>query len=95
VFVLIAEIIGLTAVAPYGFLLWLHTQPSGSKGLPVDDGRVVLPPAKRFNVHILVPCYKVRGLAARVRSPAQSSFFMASHRRPPFLGAGKRAAQPL
>lgn len=45
-------------------MLWLHTQPSGSRGLPVDDGRVVLPPQKRFNVHMLVPCYKVgRGVA--------------------------------
>jgi len=59
IIVLIAETPGLTAVIPYGWLLWLHTQPSNSRGLPVDDGRVVLPPEKRFNVHILVPCYKV------------------------------------
>lgn len=57
---LIAEIFGLTAVVPYGALLWLYTAPSDSRGLPVDDGKVVLPPEKRFNVHILVPCYKVR-----------------------------------
>ena len=57
---LIAEIWGLTAVAPYGWLLWLHTAPTGSRGLPADDGVVILPPEKRFNVHILVPCYKAR-----------------------------------
>jgi hypothetical protein len=61
VIVLIAETIGLTAVIPYGMMLWLRTAPSGSRGLPVDDGRVVLPPEKRFNVHMLVPCYKVGG----------------------------------
>ncbi len=56
---LIAET--LTAVIPYGALLIVHTASSGSRGLPLDDGRVVLPPQKRFNVHILVPCYKVCG----------------------------------
>jgi hypothetical protein len=64
VIVLIAETIGLTAVIPYGWLLWLRTAPAGSRGLPVDDGRVVLPPEKRFNVHMLVPCYKVGGRVA-------------------------------
>lgn len=57
--VLVVEIIGLTAVVPYGMLLPFHTLSSGSKGLPVDDGRAILPPEKRFRVHILVPCYKV------------------------------------
>jgi hypothetical protein len=59
VLVLVIEIIGLTAVVPYGMLLPFHTLSSGSKGLPVDDGRVILPPEKRFRVHILVPCFKV------------------------------------
>jgi hypothetical protein len=59
VLVLVIELIGLTAVVPYGMLLPFHTLSSGSKGLPVDDGRVILPPEKRFRVHILVPCYKV------------------------------------
>ncbi|WIA20938.1 hypothetical protein OEZ85_005279 [Tetradesmus obliquus] len=58
VLVLVVEIIGLTAVVPYGMLLPFHTLSSGSKGLPVDDGRAILPPEKRFRVHILVPCYK-------------------------------------
>jgi hypothetical protein len=59
--VLAAELFGLSAVIPYGFMLFRYTAPSGSRGLPLDDGRVVLPPEKRFNVHILVPCYKVGG----------------------------------
>jgi hypothetical protein len=59
--VLVAELFGLSAVLPYGFLLWRYTKPSGSRGLPPDDGRVVMPPDKRFNVHMLVPCYKVGG----------------------------------
>lgn len=59
--VLIVELIGLSAVIPYGMLLPLHTASAGSRGLPLDDGRVVLPPEKRFRVHILVPCYKVGG----------------------------------
>jgi hypothetical protein len=69
--VVVAELFGLSAVMPYGFLLWLYTRPSGSRGLPADDGRVVLPPEKRFNVHILVPCYKVGGgRELRVRHPS-------------------------
>lgn len=60
--VLVVELIGLTAVLPYGLLLPFHTLGSGSKGLPIDDGRVILPPEKRFRVHILVPCYKVSSL---------------------------------
>ena len=57
---LVVEIIGLSAVVPYGFLLPFYTASTGSRGLPLDDGRVVLPPEKRFRVHVLVPCYKVR-----------------------------------
>ena len=60
VLVLIVELIGFTAVLPYGLLLPFYTASSGSRGLPLDDGRVVLPADKRFRVHILVPCYKVR-----------------------------------
>jgi hypothetical protein len=63
VLVLVVEFIGLSAVVPYGLLLPLYTASSGSRGLPLDDGRVVLPPGKRFRVHILVPCYKVRARA--------------------------------
>ncbi len=50
---------GVTAVIPYGFLLFLSTHSSGSRGLPVDDGMVVLPQDKHFHVRVLVPCYKV------------------------------------
>ena len=57
--ILVVEFIGLTSVLPYGLMLPFFTASSGSKGLPIDDGRVVLPADKRFNVHILVPCYKV------------------------------------
>lgn len=53
---------GLTSVLPYGMLLPFATLSSGSKGLPIDDGKVILPPEKRFRVHILVPCYKVRSV---------------------------------
>jgi hypothetical protein len=60
VLILVVEFIGLTSVLPYGLMLPVYTASSGSKGLPIDDGRVVLPADKRFNVHILVPCYKVR-----------------------------------
>lgn len=60
VLILVVELIGLTSVIPYGMLLPFQTLSSGSKGLPIDDGKVILPPEKRFRVHILVPCYKVR-----------------------------------
>lgn len=56
------EFLGLSSVLPYGFLLWLYTSSSHSKGLPVDDGRVIMPPEKRFHVRVLVPCYKVRSM---------------------------------
>jgi hypothetical protein len=55
----VVEFIGLTSVLPYGLMLPFFTSSSGSRGLPIDDGRVVLPADKRFRVHILVPCYKV------------------------------------
>lgn len=58
--ILAIELLGLTSVLPYALLLPVATLPSGSRGLPVDDGRALLPPEKRFRVHILVPCYKVR-----------------------------------
>ncbi|KAF8062642.1 VHA-F [Scenedesmus sp. PABB004] len=58
VLVFVTELLGLTSVLPYGLLLPVATLPAGTRGLPVDDGRVVLPPGKRFRVHILVPCYK-------------------------------------
>lgn len=59
VLILVVELIGLSSVIPYGMLLPFQTLSSGSKGLPIDDGKVILPPEKRFRVHILVPCYKV------------------------------------
>jgi hypothetical protein len=59
VLILVVEFIGLTSVLPYGLMLPFYTSSSGSKGLPIDDGHVVLPADKRFRVHILVPCYKV------------------------------------
>jgi hypothetical protein len=59
--VLVVELMGLSAVLPYGFLLVRYTGSAGSRGLPLDDGRVVLPADKCFHVRVLVPCYKVGG----------------------------------
>jgi len=38
IIVLIVECIGISAVIPYGVINVCHTHPSGSPGLPVDDG---------------------------------------------------------
>jgi len=48
-----------------GLMLPFYTASSGSPGLPLDDGTMVLPKAKRFHVRVLVACYKVSGLEAR------------------------------
>lgn len=66
VLILVVEFIGLTSVLPYGLMLPFFTSSSGSRGLPIDDGRVVLPADKRFRVHILVPCYKVSRLSFKL-----------------------------
>lgn len=57
--VLGVELLGVTAVLPYGAMLVVHTESTGSPGLPADDGSLMLPPDKRFRVHVMVPCYKV------------------------------------
>jgi len=44
---------GITAVIPYAVLNAVHTHPSGSPGLPPDDG--LTDPDKKFNVRVLVP----------------------------------------
>jgi hypothetical protein len=36
--VLAVEIVGITAVVPYAALNCVHTHPTGSAGLPADDG---------------------------------------------------------
>uniref|UniRef100_A0A383V9F4 Glycosyltransferase 2-like domain-containing protein n=1 Tax=Tetradesmus obliquus TaxID=3088 RepID=A0A383V9F4_TETOB len=54
--VLAVEIIGITAVIPYAALNCVHTHPTGSPGLPADDG--FTEPDKKFTVRVLVPCYK-------------------------------------
>ena len=58
--ILVVELMGLSAVLPYGFMLFRYTASKGSKGLPIDDGKVILPVDKRFHVRVLIPCYKVR-----------------------------------
>jgi cellulose synthase/poly-beta-1,6-N-acetylglucosamine synthase-like glycosyltransferase len=57
-FVFAVELMGLAAVLPYAAMLVVYTAPTGSMGLPADDGRVILPPEKRFHVRVLIPCYK-------------------------------------
>jgi hypothetical protein len=61
--VLAVELVGVTAVLPYGLLLVLHTASAHTPGLPPDNGRWLLPPEKHFSVHVLVPCYKVNNSA--------------------------------
>ncbi|KAI8463461.1 MAG: glycosyl hydrolase family 9-domain-containing protein [Monoraphidium minutum] len=56
--VLAVEVLGATAVLPYGAMLVAYTVSTGSAGLPPDIGRVSLPPSKHFAVHVLVPCFK-------------------------------------
>ena len=46
---------GISAVIPYALLLVVSTRPTGSKGLPPDDGISV--GEKVFNINVLVPCY--------------------------------------
>lgn len=36
--ILIVELIGITSVIPYAAINIVHTHPTGSAGLPVDDG---------------------------------------------------------
>eukprot|EP00879_Flechtneria_rotunda_P011197 GHRR01011695.1.p1 GENE.GHRR01011695.1~~GHRR01011695.1.p1 ORF type:complete len:695 (+),score=198.24 GHRR01011695.1:342-2426(+) len=54
--VLVVECIGMTAVVPYAFINAVHTNPTGSPGLPADDS--MTEPDKKFTVRVLVPCYK-------------------------------------
>jgi hypothetical protein len=58
-FVFAVELMGLASVLPYALMLVVYTAPTPqSRGLPADDGRVILPAEKRFHVRVLVPCYK-------------------------------------
>lgn len=43
----------MTSVIPYAALNAVHAHPTGSAGLPVDDG--VSEPEKKFNVRVMVP----------------------------------------
>eukprot|EP00775_Hariotina_reticulata_P006654 gene6654-6879_t len=54
--VLIVELIGITSVIPYAAINVVHTHPTGSAGLPIDDGFST--PDKKFVLRVLVPCYK-------------------------------------
>ncbi len=38
IFILAIELLGTTAVFPYALLNAVHSKPTGSKGLPADDG---------------------------------------------------------
>lgn len=38
IIILVIECLGMTAVIPYAFLNMVHTHPTGSQGLPPDDG---------------------------------------------------------
>ena len=38
IIILVVECIGITAVIPYAAINVIHTHPTGSPGLPVDDG---------------------------------------------------------
>jgi hypothetical protein len=49
------ELMGISAVIPYAMLLVVGTRPTGSRGLPPDDGISV--GEKVFNINVLVPCY--------------------------------------
>jgi hypothetical protein len=65
-YVFFVEMLGVSALIPYALLLVVSTRPTGSKGLPPDDGISV--GEKVFNINVLVPCYseslEVRGVAA-------------------------------
>lgn len=41
IIVLIVECVGISAVIPYGVINVCHTHPSGSLGLPADDGTLL------------------------------------------------------
>jgi hypothetical protein len=41
IIVLVVECIGISAVLPYGLLNVCHTHPTGSQGLPADDGTLL------------------------------------------------------
>jgi hypothetical protein len=56
--VLAVEVLGATSMLPYAALLPWHTVSAGI-GLPPDNGRLCLPDGKRFDLTVLVPCYKV------------------------------------
>ena len=53
IFILVVEVIGMTAVLPYAALNAVHTHPTGGPGLPPDDG--LMEPDKKFHVRVLVP----------------------------------------
>ncbi len=53
--ILVVECMGISAVLPYALLQVVSTRPTGSPGLPPDDGISI--GEKTFNIHVLVPCY--------------------------------------
>jgi hypothetical protein len=55
VYVFCVEMMGVSALVPYALLLVVSTRPTGSKGLPPDDGISV--GEKVFSINVLVPCY--------------------------------------
>ncbi len=63
IYIFVVECLGITAVLPYALLQVSSTRPTGSPGLPPDDGISI--GDKIFNINVLVPCYseslEVRG----------------------------------
>lgn len=66
IIVLVVECIGISAVVPYGLVNICHTHPTGSPGLPADDGTLLpdktsallpSPVELQFSMRVLVPCY--------------------------------------
>ncbi len=55
IYIFVVECMGITAVLPYALLQVISTRPTGSKGLPPDDGISI--GEKIFNINVLVPCY--------------------------------------
>ena len=51
-------------MVPYALLNMVHTHPSGSGGLPADDG--LMEPDKKFTVRVMVPWWASPGRAPRL-----------------------------
>jgi hypothetical protein len=54
-FIFVVECMGISAVLPYALLQVASTRPTGSSGLPADDGISI--GDKIFKINVLVPCY--------------------------------------